>query len=149
MGNSIMGHFARVDDGIVTEVIVAQSSESCEATYGGTWIQTSYNTQGNLYMIEGETEEVQEENPDWVDPGYFKISSIPRYIVTTIPKRPLHKNFASVGYTWDGIGFAAPKPFNSWTLNEDTYQWEAPEPIPTDDKKYIWNENHKEWEEVV
>ena len=40
--------------------------------------------------------------------------------------RPLHKNYAGVGYKWDGVGFYAPQPFPSWSKNEDTYLWEAP-----------------------
>jgi len=141
-----MGHFARINDGLVTEVIVAQSSESCEATYGGTWIQTSYNTYGNKYMIDGETEEIQEENPDWVDLGYFNTSGPDRYIVKTIPKRPLHKNYAGIGFTWDGTGFAAPQPYPSWTKDSDTYLWEAPTPMPEDGNVYIWNEDSLSWQ---
>ena len=61
----------------------------------------------------------------------------------------LHKNYAGIGYTFDGIGFAAPKPFPSWTLNKDTYLWEAPVPMPTDGKRYNWNEDTKAWDEVT
>ena len=62
--------------------------------------------------------------------------------------RPLHKNYAGIGYKWDGIGFYAPQPFPSWTKNEDTYLWEAPVPYPTDGKIYTWNEDILNWEEV-
>jgi hypothetical protein len=61
---------------------------------------------------------------------------------------PLNKNYAGVGYTWDGIGFAAPQPFPSWTLNKDTYLWDAPVASPTDGKYYTWNENDQEWVEI-
>ena len=142
-----MAHQAKIVDGIVTEVIVAESSESCEAIYGGTWVQTSYNTYGNKYMIDGVTEEINEENSDWVDPGYPNVSDVPRYIVRTIPKRPLHKNYAGIGYSWDGTGFAAPQPYPSWTLNQDTYLWEAPVAAPTDDKRYTWDETTTSWVE--
>ena len=141
-----MAHQAKVVDGIVTEVIVAESPESCEAIYGGTWVQTSYNTYGNKYMIDGATEEIQEENPEWVDLGYFNTSGPARYIVRTIPKRPLHKNFAGIGYTWDGVGFAAPQPYPSWTKNSSTYLWEAPTPMPTDGM-YSWDEATTSWVE--
>jgi hypothetical protein len=60
----------------------------------------------------------------------------------------LHKNFAGIGYTWDGIGFAAPQPYASWIMNEDTYLWEAPTPMPTDGKPYAWNEADLEWVEI-
>jgi hypothetical protein len=63
--------------------------------------------------------------------------------------RPLHKNYAGVGYHWDGTGFFAPQPFASWTKNEDTYLWEAPVPYPTDGKRYEWNETELKWDEVT
>ena len=61
------------------------------------------------------------------------------------------KNYCGIGFIYDSErdAFIPPKPYNSWTLNEETCQWEAPEPYPTDSKMYTWNENHKEWEEVV
>jgi hypothetical protein len=61
---------------------------------------------------------------------------------------PLHKNYAGIGYTFDGVGFAAPKPFQSWILNQDTYIWEAPTPMPTDGKLYKWNEENLDWVEI-
>ena len=63
--------------------------------------------------------------------------------------RPLHKNYAGIGYHWDGTGFYAPQPFPSWSKNEDTYLWEAPVPMPTDGKPYTWNEADQKWDEVV
>jgi hypothetical protein len=62
--------------------------------------------------------------------------------------RPLHKNYAGIGYHWDGVGFFAPQPFPSWTKNEDTYLWESPVPMPTDGKLYTWNEADQKWDEV-
>jgi hypothetical protein len=61
------------------------------------------------------------------------------------------KNFAGIGYTYDQErdAFIAPKPFSKWVLNEDTCQWEAPTPYPTDDKMYVWNNNRGEWEELI
>ena len=61
------------------------------------------------------------------------------------------KNYAGLGFTYNEEldAFIAPKPYRSWTLNEETCQWEASQPYPTDGKIYTWNENHKEWEEVV
>jgi len=63
----------------------------------------------------------------------------------------IRKNYAGIGYTYDEQrdAFIAPKPFNSWILNEDTCQWEAPVAYPTDEKFYIWNENQRNWEEVI
>ena len=63
--------------------------------------------------------------------------------------RPLHKNYAGVGYKWDNTGFFALQPFPSWILNSDTYLWEAPVPMPTDGKSYTWNETDQKWDEVT
>jgi hypothetical protein len=59
------------------------------------------------------------------------------------------KNYAGIGYTYDPErdAFIPPKPFTKWILNEETCQWEAPTPYPTDDKRYVWNDNRTEWEE--
>ena len=62
--------------------------------------------------------------------------------------RPLHKNYAGIGYHWDGVGFYAPQPFPSWSKNEETYLWEAPVAYPTDGKPYTWNEADQKWDEV-
>jgi hypothetical protein len=61
---------------------------------------------------------------------------------------PLHKNYAGIGYTFDGTGFAAPQPYASWTLNSSTYLWEAPTAYPTNGKAYSWNEADLEWVEI-
>ena len=61
---------------------------------------------------------------------------------------PLHKNYAGIGYTWDGTGFSAPQPYASWTLDEETYLWQAPVAKPEDDKFYSWNEETTSWVEV-
>jgi len=119
-----MAHFAKVVDGVVTEVLVVGNDQedrgqdflANDLGLGGTWIKTSYNTHGNVHSNGG---------------------------------TPLHKNYAGIGYTWDGVGFAAPKPYNSWALNSDTYLWEAPTPMPTDGKMYTWNESTTSWDEVT
>jgi hypothetical protein len=64
---------------------------------------------------------------------------------------PLRKNYAGIGYTYDSVrdAFIPPKPFNSWVLNEDTCQWDAPVAMPTDDKRYSWDEDSVNWIEVT
>ena len=81
---------------------------------------------------------------EWVQTSYNTIGG-----VHTQGGTPLHKNFAGIGYTWDGVGFAAPQPFPSWVKNADTYLWEAPTPMPTDGKLYTWDEATTAWIEVV
>jgi hypothetical protein len=57
------------------------------------------------------------------------------------------KNYAGIGYTYDDSrnAFIPPKPYNSWLLNEDTCQWEAPVSYPDDGNKYEWNEETISW----
>ena len=62
----------------------------------------------------------------------------------------IRKNYAGIGYTYDAENdaFIAPKPFNSWVLNNTTFQWEAPVAIPDDGRHYVWNETDQQWDEV-
>ena len=111
-----MAHYAKIESGVVTQVIVADGPDWCETNLGGEWIQTSYNTFGGVHK-DGKT--------------------------------PLHKNYAGIGYTFDGIGFSAPQPFPSWTKNSDTYLWEAPTPMPVEEgKRFTWDEDTLAWVEV-
>ncbi len=60
---------------------------------------------------------------------------------------PFRKNYAGIGYIYDQTrdAFIAPKPFNSWVLNETTCQWEAPVARPQDGNIYVWNEEAQSW----
>ena len=64
---------------------------------------------------------------------------------------PLRKNHAGIGYTYDETrdAFIAPKPFNSWILNEDTCLWNPPVAYPSDNGNYKWNETNLNWEEII
>ena len=59
----------------------------------------------------------------------------------------IRKNYAGIGYEYDVTrdAFISPQPYNSWTLDEDTCQWEPPVAYPTDGKRYEWNEDSKSW----
>lgn len=61
------------------------------------------------------------------------------------------KNYAGIGYKYhaDIDAFAPPQPYPSWTLNNDTAQWQAPTPMPQDNKRYSWDEATTSWKEVV
>ena len=121
-----MAHFAEVEDGIVTRVLVVPDSQddrghdylATDLGLGGTWIKTSYNT------IAGEH---------------------------TSGGTPLRGNYAGIGYTYDSgkDAFYAPQPFPSWKLNATKFIWEAPTPMPTDDKMYTWDEATTSWKEVT
>jgi hypothetical protein len=121
-----MSHFAKVLDGKVLSVIVAELEffETFVDSSPGQWIQTSYNTRGNVhYQADG---------------------------ATPIGGVALRGNYAGIGHTYDAINdvFYAPKPYPSWILNQSTWIWEAPIPYPTDDKFYKWDEPTISWVEV-
>jgi hypothetical protein len=111
-----MSHFAKVVNGIVTQVIVAEQEffTTFVDTSPGEWVQTSYNTYGN-------------QHPEG---------------------RPLRGNYAGIGFTYDRNNdvFYAPQPFLSWTLNNTTWLWEAPTPMP-EGGIYTWNEQTLSWVE--
>ena len=59
----------------------------------------------------------------------------------------IRKNYAGIGFTYDSEldAFIAPKPFDSWILNPEICQWEAPSPYPSDDLVYFWDESELDW----
>ncbi len=117
-----MSHFAKVEDGIVIDVQVAE--QDFIDTQDGEWVQTSYNTKRGKHYDPVTGEE---------DSG-----------------TPLRKNYAGIGYVYDSVrdAFYAPQPFPSWTLDEDTCLWESPVAYPDDDKIYKWDEDTTAWVEV-
>jgi len=117
-----MSHFAKIDNGLVTSVIVAD--QEFVDGQAGTWVQTSYNTRGGVHYAPNSNES---------DSGIA-----------------LRKNYAGIGYTYDKIkdAFIAPQPYPSWLLDDETCQWNAPVPEPDDDKWYGWNESTTNWVEI-
>ena len=67
--------------------------------------------------------------------------------IQTSYNRSFRVNFAGNGYIYDSINdvFYAPQPYPSWTLNNTTWLWETPTPMPTDGKFYIWDEQNQSW----
>ena len=124
-----MAHFAKVQDGIVTQVIVAEPEffDTFVDSSPGEWIQTSYNTRGGVHY-----------KPDSNEPSEDQ-------------SKVLRKNYAGISYTYDRDrdAFIPPKPYESWLLNEDTCLWEAPVPYPDDGKFYTWDEDTQSWVEVT
>jgi len=114
-----MSYFAKIENGLVTQVIVAE--QDFIDGIGGVWVQTSYNTRGGIHYA-----------PNSKDPD----GSI-----------ALRKNYAGKGYTYDPDrdAFIPPKPYDSWILDETTCLWEAPIPRPDDGENYLWNEETKLW----
>ncbi len=125
-----MAHFAEIDENnIVLRVLVVSNEDehrgqeflADDLGLGGTWIQTSYWTRGNVHIGE-------DGEPD----GGIA----------------LHMNYAAIGGTWDGTGFASPQPYPSWTLDEN-YAWQPPTPYPDDGPVYEWDEATTSWVEVT
>lgn len=85
------------------------------------------------------------------DEGEAFMNSLGGTWVKTSYNGTIRKNFAGIGYSYDSTrdAFIAPKPFDSWVLDEDTCRWEAPVAYPTDGKRYTWNEETTNWEEVA
>jgi hypothetical protein len=83
------------------------------------------------------------------DPSLFVQTSYNTYGGQHPDGRPLRKNYAGIGFTYDAErdAFIAPQPFASWTLNEDTCLWTAPTPYPDDGKLYTWDEATLAWVE--
>ena len=123
-----MGHFAKVSNGIVTRVIVAEADffNNFVDDSPGQWIQTSYNTRGGVHYA-----------PDTNEPSADQ-------------SKALRKNYAGIGYSYDTTrdAFIPPQPFNSWILNEDTCLWDSPVTYPADGKLYKWNEEIVNWEVI-
>jgi hypothetical protein len=127
-----MGHFAKVVNGKVAQVIVAEPEffETFVDSSPGEWIQTSYNTHGGVHY-----------NPSSNEPSDDQ-------------SKALRKNYAGFNYTYDKVrdAFIPPQSFPSWTLNEETCLWEAPMPMPTDAPDgiyYAWNEDDQQWEQMT
>lgn len=87
----------------------------------------------------------------WGDPSEWVQTSYNTYGGQHPEGRPLRKNYAGIGYTYDSTrdAFIPQKPFPSWVLNEDTCHWSAPTAMPTDNKMYRWNEPTLSWVEVT
>ena len=120
-----MAHFAKVNNGIVEQVIVAEPEffDTFVDSSPGQWIQTSYNTRGGVHY-----------NPETGEPSADQ-------------SKALRKNYAGLGYSYDAgrDAFIPPKPYASWVLNETSCLWEAPVAYPTDGEQYSWDEATTAW----
>lgn len=116
-----MAHFARVNGGIVTEVLVVPDDQEADGNaylnglgLEGVWVQTSYNTYGGVHLFGG---------------------------------TPLRKNYAGVGFTFDAEmdAFIPPSPYPSWVLDGESCLWESSVPYPDDGNDYFWDEDNQAW----
>jgi hypothetical protein len=123
-----MAHFAEIDENnIVTRVLVVDNDQEDR---GQEFLATDLGLGGT-----------------WIKTSYNTIAGVHSNGGT-----PLRKNYAGIGYTYDSVrdAFYAPKPFASWTLNEDTCTWNAPTPMPVEEGKFFtWNEETTSWDEIA
>ena len=92
---------------------------------------------------------VGDNNDPTGDEGEAFMHSLGGTWVKTSYNGNIRKNYAGINYTYDPIrdAFIAPKPYESWLLDEETCQWKAPVEMPTDDKMYVWDETSVNWVE--
>ena len=126
-----MAHFAKVQDGVVTQVIVAEPEffDTFVDTAPGEWIKTSYNMRGGIYHDPETNQPAADQSVVDQDEGRKR------------------KNYAGIGFTYDRDrdAFIPPQPFPSWTLNETSCLWEAPVAYPDDGEMYVWDEDTTSW----
>lgn len=111
-----MAHYAKIVDGLVASVIVADESyfSTFKDTSPGKWLQCSYNTKGGVHLLGGTPLRKNYPGIGW-------------------------------SYNEDIDGFVPPKPYPSWNLNTDTGLWDAPVACPDDGTCYKWDEATTSW----
>lgn len=123
-----MGHFCKVVDGKVQQVIVAEPEffDTFVDSSPGLWIQCSYNTRGGVHYL-----------PDSNTPSPDQ-------------SKALRKNYPGIGYTYNAAkdAFIPPQPYASWVLDDASCLWNAPVAMPTDGKPYAWDEATTSWKEL-
>ena len=123
-----MGHFSKVVDGRVSQVIVAEPEffDTFVDSSPGAWIQCSYNTRGGKHY--GQDGQLSADQ-----------------------SKALRGNYPGIGYTYDQAHdvFYAPQPYASWVLDQADWTWKAPTAMPEDGKQYVWDEPTVAWKEVV
>jgi hypothetical protein len=136
-----MAYFAKLGTGNIVEKVISINNSVITDSNGNeqeqlgidfinklyntndTWKKVSYNTVGGLYY-----------NPN-------------TGALDTDQSKSFRKNFPNIGYIYDESrdAFIAPKPYNSWVLNENTCKWNAPISLPDDGNQYTWNEETQSW----
>ena len=112
-----MAHFAKVNQGIVEKIIVAEQDfiDNLVDNSPGEYIQTSYNTYAGQHRLGGTP---LRKNFASVGGNYDHIND----------------------------AFYEKQPYPSWTLNNTTFIWEPPVAMPDDGNMYEWNEETQAWD---
>jgi hypothetical protein len=114
-----MSHFAKVVDGKVVQVIVAEPEffDHFVDSSPGAWIQTSYNTKGGVHLLNG------------------------------TPLRGNYAGIGSIYDSTNDV-FYDPQPYPSWTISAPNWTWTPPIDYPSDGKLYLWDEPNQSWIEI-
>ena len=126
-----MAHYALLDENnIVVNVITGVDENIIQTDLDGTLVGGTSEAWEQFYATR-----------PWLNATFCKRTSY---------NSNIRKNYAATGYTYDPTrdAFIPPKPYNSWVLDEATCQWEAPVAMPTDDKRYDWDEATTSWVEA-
>ena len=121
-----MAHFAKLNsENIVEQILVVSNEVATDEQAGVDFLNNLLKT-----------------SDTWKQTSYNTVGGVHKLGGT-----PFRKNYAGVGYKYDESrdAFIAPKPYNSWTLNETSCLWEAPTPYPDDGNLYIWDEENLTW----
>lgn len=122
-----MAHFAKIGAGsIVERVEVVHNDVATSEKAGADFLNGIYNT-----------------SDTWIQTSYNTFAGEHKLGGT-----PFRKNYATVGGRYDQTrdAFIPPQNYESWVLNEDTCQWDAPVAYPTDGQTYDWNETNQTWD---
>ena len=121
-----MAHFAKIDDNNIVEQVIVVNNDV---------ILDENNIESEQIGIDF-CKSLLGENTNWIQTSY---------------NGNFRKNYAGIGHIYDveGDGFYAPQPFDSWTLNQDTFLWEAPIEIPDSENPYRWNEQTLSWDLIT
>jgi hypothetical protein len=128
-----MGHFAKIENNKVVNVIIADQEFIDKGLVEGVYLETTPHVVGGIVYQGPPTQPIQDDE---------------------VPAEPTPTDLPSVRKNYGGIGmdynpeldaFIPLQPYPSWTLNETTCQWEAPTPYPDDDGRYTWNEDTLSW----
>lgn len=128
-----MSYYAKVVDGIVTTIIVAEPEffDTFVDSDPGDWVKTSFNIRGGIYY----------------DPSTGLPHANQDEMIAADESRQ-RKNYAEVGgkYDRDADAFYGIKPFDNWILDTNTYLWVPP--IPKPEGNYDWDVVNEQWVET-
>jgi hypothetical protein len=152
-----MSHFAYVENGIVTKVLVIEQDVINTGLFGnpGNWVQTSYNTFGGVHRLGGTPLRKNYAGIgfvyDSVRDAFYAPQPSPEWTLDEetctwiAPAEMLIETDDTEETTTETTGTTTTSPYPSWTWDEASQQWVAPIPMPDDGNTYTWNEDTQQW----